>query len=166
MNVETSTFIFFVGNTNFIKDKNISNLSLFSKKINSGGRTMETNFIKKNFGDKLIYQQEENDLEDRITYTTFAKGLDKENIIIFFITNEGIFTDDGYTIWNITSTMNIKLNSNDIKIISKIANFYGVSFINNCLVLKQKDDSSNYHDEISNIVCAIVAINTYILLTI
>lgn len=126
---------------------------------------METNFIKKNFGDKLIYQQEENDLEGRITYTTFAKGLDKENIIIFFITNESIFTDDGYTIWNITSTMNIKLNSNDIKIISKIANFYGVSFIDNCLVLKQKDDSSNYHDEISNIVCAIVAINTYILLT-
>lgn len=166
MNVETSTFIFFVGNTHFIKDKNISNLSLFSKKINSGGKIMETNFIKKNFGDKLIYQQEENDLEDRITYTTFAKGLDKENIIIFFITNEGIFTDDGYTIWNITSTMNIKLNPNDIKIISKIANFYGVSFINNCLVLKQKDDSSNYHDEISNIVCAIVAINTYILLTI
>ena len=52
---------------------------------------METNFIKKNFGDKLIYQQEENDLEDRITYTTFAKGLDKENIIIFFYNQRRYF---------------------------------------------------------------------------
>lgn len=102
--------------------------------------------------------------DKRITYELKLLDNTKEEINISYLKNESRYTDDGYTLYELSSIQNSEskkgLSQAKRHDLEQIAAKFGVSLIEDELTIIKGDDSSKGdHYELANLVNCIISIN-------